>query len=67
MSSQTAGSSRSKSNSNLPQFMSEQPTSYSDIEEDKSWLNTTYDTAVPEDEVWLLDGWAQAKKNDLEK
>ncbi|MBE6458262.1 MAG: hypothetical protein E7010_00425 [Alphaproteobacteria bacterium] len=39
MSSQTAGSSRSKSNSNLPQFMSEQPTSYSDIEEDKSWLN----------------------------
>lgn len=30
-------------------------------------LYTTYDTVVPEDEVWLLDGWAQAKKNDLEK
>ncbi len=38
MSDQTAGSRRSKSNANLPQFMNEQPV-YTEIEEKQSWLN----------------------------
>lgn len=38
MSSQATGSSRSKANNNLPQFMNEQP-AYTEIEEKQSWLN----------------------------